>query len=269
MKKILLVIAFLGFFYAGFVSAEEPAPILTTVQQVTTSSQASLDTDGDGFFDITEDTLGTSSTDPKIFPGMPLEQELNPIVKEDNPWPWYIVRVSGLVAFALLYLSIFLGLTIRIPILHKMFAPLYAMQGHCWIAFQAILFAFIHGIMLMFDTYTKFRLVDVFIMYASPIEPGLVALGIAAFYLMIIVTASSYARKHISQKMWRTLHFANIFLYVFVLIHAYKLGTDMENEVVKIIFMSANGFLILFMFFNMFVKIVQGIRRKKAISASR
>ncbi len=262
MKKILLALAFSGLFFSEYVGAQETVSS-NTIQQINTAAESVVDTDGDGFFDTTENALGISPTDPALFPGMPLSQELNPEVKEDNPWPWYIVRVTGLVAFALLYLSIFLGLTIRISFLHKIFAPLYAMQAHCWIAFQAILFALIHGVMLMFDTYTKFRFVDVFIMYASPISPGLVAFGIAAFYLMIIVTISSYARKFISQKMWRILHFANIFLYVFVLIHAYMLGTDMQNEKMKIIFISANGFLILLMMYNMFSRIAQNISKSK------
>jgi len=283
-----LVIAFIGVFSFGFARAEQLTPTaigqgITDVSVVDSDSDGlsdqleiktyktdpkKADTDGDGFFDGTEVTVGTDPLDAKIFPGMPSEQELNPKVKNENPLPWYIVRASGFVAFSLLYLSILLGLTIRVPFLHKLFAPLYAMQGHCWIAFQAILFALIHGVMLMFDTYTKFRFVDVFIMYASPISPGLVAFGIAAFYLMIIVTASSYARKFISQKTWRTMHFLNIILYIFVIIHAYKLGTDMQNDTVRIVFMSANGFLVLLMFFNMFSRIIQNISRKKDANAA-
>ena len=46
---------------------------------------------------------------------------------------------------------------------------------------------------------------------------------------MIILVATSYARKYISQKVWRTIHFLNIALYIFSIIHAFYLGTDLKT----------------------------------------
>ena len=178
-----------------------------------------------------------------------------------TPWAWYISRASGLVAFVLLYVSIFLGLTIRIRFLHKFFTPLYAVQGHCWIAFQATLFALIHGVALIFDKFIGFTLAGVFVPFVSIYESGLVALGIVGFYLMIIITASSYARKYISQKLWRMLHFTNIILYFVVIMHIYFLGTDMKNELVRNIFVYTNVLLILLMLVNIFSRIKENIAR--------
>lgn len=226
------------------------------------------DTDDDGYYDGSEVLAGTDPLDPASIPGLPPIGESQTSSSNETPWAWYASRASGLVGFTLLYLSILLGLTIRVGFLRKFFAPLYAMQGHCWIAFQATLFALIHGVLLMFDKFIHFRLLDVFVPFATQYKSALVALGIIGFYLMVILTASSYVRKYISAKLWRALHFLNIFLYGAVIVHAYLLGTDMQSIIVRNIFVVANIFLILLMLINMFVRIKTNIDRKNAANAS-
>lgn len=283
MRKIILFIALAGIFVFGHAKAQEiSAPQVNYDGQLVIDSdldgltdQAEIqiyytdpknpDTDNDGYYDGSEVLAGSDQLDANSIPGLPTTVNLTAQTQDETPWPWYIARVSGLVGFTLLYLSIFLGLTIRVLFLRKIFAPLYAMQGHCWIAFQATLFAFIHGTVLAFDKFMGFRLVDVFVPFASSYEPQLVALGIIGFYLIVIITVSSYGRKYISQKLWRVLHFLNIILYASVVAHAYLLGTDMKNEIVRNIFVGANAFLILLMLINMFARIKENISRKNAV----
>jgi len=179
------------------------------------------------------------------------------------PWAWYISRASGLVGFTLLYISIFLGLTIRLPFMRKYFAPLYALNGHRWISLQATIFALLHGTALMFDHFLNFRFVDVFVPFFSPYQPGLLALGIISFYLMILLVATSYGRKYLSQKSWRAIHFLNIALYVFTLVHAYVFGTDMKIPLVRNIFVYANVILIWLMLTNMYVRIRTSMEKKQ------
>ena len=289
MKKIILLVAFLGIFSFGYVKAQQPTVDAATQPQINYNGQPVVDTDldgltdqaeiqiyhtdpknpdtdGDGYYDGAEVLAGTDPLDANSIPGMPPTNSVNASAQNETPWPWYIARASGLVGFVLLYLSIFLGLTIRVSFLRKIFAPLYAMQGHCWIAFQATLFALIHGVVLIFDKFLNFKLVEVFIPYASHYKPGLVALGTISFYLMVILTASSYGRKYISPKLWRALHFLNIFLYIFVIAHAYLLGTDLQNPIFRNIFVYANIFLILIMFINMFSRIRDNIARKNNLA---
>lgn len=284
MKKILLMLVVLGLFTFGYVKAQQnvaalqvdyqgQAPIDSDLDGLTDQSEIQIyqtdpknpDTDGDRYYDGAEILANSDSLDANSIPGMPpISQYASVSPQNETPWPWYIARAGGLVGFALLYLSIFLGLTIRVPFLRKIFAPLYALQGHCWIAFQATLFALIHGTVFIFDKFLGFKLVDVFVPFASSYEPSLVALGIIGFYLMVILTASSYGRRFISQKLWRVLHFTNIFLYVFVVIHALYLGTDLKIPLLRDIFIALNEFLVLLMFINMFSRIRQNIARKNA-----
>jgi hypothetical protein len=283
MKKLIVLLILVGIFTFGYARAAQD---LTAASKVNYDGQSPVDgdldgltdqaeiqiyhtdprnpdTDGDGYYDGSEVLSLSDPLDVDSIPGMPaVSQDVTTSSTGETPWAWYVARTGGLIGFVLLYLSIFLGLTIRVSFLRKLFSPLYAMQAHGWIAFQATAFAFIHGMVLIFDKFMGFKIIDVLVPFASSYKPTLVALGIIGFYLMVILTASSYARKYMSQKIWRGLHFLNIFLYGFVIAHAYLLGTDMKNELIRNIFIYANIFLILLMFINMFSRIKQNIERR-------
>lgn len=231
-------------------------------KQIFQTEPKTADTDGDGFDDGVEAVAGTNPLDPSSFPGMviPLSQTASP--QYETPWAWYTARASGLVGFLLLYVSIFLGITLRVPFLRKIFAPVYSMSIHCWISLYATVFAFVHGGVLLWDKFYNFTLADIFIPFASKFEPGLVALGTLGFYLMVILVVTSYGRKFISQKLWRITHFTNLVLYVIVLVHAVKLGTDMKNPTIFWTFIWMNAFLIFIMLYNLELRISESWRRK-------
>jgi methionine sulfoxide reductase heme-binding subunit len=171
------------------------------------------------------------------------------------PWDWYIVRASALVGFLLLFVSVFVGTVSGLPGIKKYFLRFGSLKFHCWISFQALLFALIHGASLLFHKFIPFSLADIFIPFHSSYEPLLVALGTISLYLMIILVTTSYGRKYISQKVWRSIHFLNIILYVFSITHALLLGTDLKSGLLREIFIWANGILLLLLFSNLIYKI--------------
>ncbi|EKE11825.1 MAG: hypothetical protein ACD_15C00018G0006, partial [uncultured bacterium] len=111
-------------------------------KQIFKTDPQKSDTDSDGFGDGVETLSEIDPLDANLFPGIIEKME---VLDEEIPLAWYISRITGLVAFALLYISIFLGLTLRVPLLRKLFKPLYAMNIHCWISVQATILAFVHG----------------------------------------------------------------------------------------------------------------------------
>ena len=242
-------------------------------KQIYKTDPTKADTDGDGWSDGVEVLSGSNPLDKSSFVGDASSFENAGIAgenKKETPWAWYISRSSGLLAFALLYLSMFLGLTIRIPSMRKLFAPLYSLQWHCFIALHATLLALLHGVVLVLDKFTGFDLIDVLVPFSSHYEPGLVALGILGFYLMIMLTVTSYARKTLSYNFWRSLHFTNIGLYIIVVIHALYLGTDIKIPLVKGIFLGANVLLALLIVLNIVARIQtqRTIDRKRAQAAA-
>jgi predicted ferric reductase len=171
------------------------------------------------------------------------------------PWEWYVIRASGLVGFFLLYLSVFFGTISCLPGVRKHFLRLHSLNFHCWISAQALFFAFVHGIFLLFDKAISFSLADIFVPFHSNFEPGLIALGVISFYLMVVLVATSYARKYFSYQAWWTVHFLNIALYFLSIVHALYLGTDIKSGMLREIFIWSNGILLLLLVINIFFRI--------------
>lgn len=217
------------------------------------------DSDGDGFNDGVEAVSGTDPTDAQSFPGKPIPLEQTKI---ETPWAWYVSRSSALMSFVLLWISIFLGLAIHTPLLDKIIKPAYSYGSHCFISLLALLFALFHGVALMFDEAINFSLAGVFIPFAASYEPSLVALGTLAFYLMLLLVVTSYAKKFVPQKMWRIVHTTNIILYAIGIVHALLLGTDLKSGAAREIFIWANAFLIFLFLVNIEARLVAYFKSK-------
>lgn len=240
-------------------------------KQIYKTDPNKTDSDDDKLDDGVEVLSGSDPLDGSVIPGsdsLTKAQNIANAINIETPWPWYISRVSALLGFFLMYASIFLVLTIRISWLRKIFAPALALNAHGWLALQATILAFVHGTILIFDKFIGMSLKGVLIPFASSYEPLFVGLGTVAFYLMVLLVATSYARKYMSFKIWRAIHFLNIVLYFSSIAHAMYLGTDLQGGILRDIFIFANILLIVMMFFNMFVKIRQNIAAKKAAVSS-
>jgi len=280
MKVRIITIAFLFLLSFNFCLAQQPAEVQldygeslvidSDLDGLTDLGETKLfgtdpnhpDTDGDGIYDGAEVIYGTDPLD-NIFPHATetVIEKTYPVERE-TPWAWYLVRASGLLAYALLFLSFFLGLSIRIPILNKILKPIYSFKIHCWISLQALMFVFIHAFGILLDDFMGFRLRDILIPLASKFEPEMIALGILGMYLMIFLVFTSYAKKIISRKVWRIIHFTNTALYIIIVIHSLTLGTDLKESTYRFIFIMANWLLGLLIAVNMFIKIKNYIKRK-------
>lgn len=181
------------------------------------------------------------------------------------PWAWYITRASALVGFLLLYIAIFTGTVSCLPGIKRYFLKIRSLNLHCWISVQAFLFAAIHGISLLFDKVVPFSLAGILMPFASDYEPGLVALGVISFYLMLILIVTSYARRFFSYSVWRTVHFLNIALYLFSIVHAYYLGSDLKEGPLRNIFVFANVFLLILLLWNLVNRIWSGLQGRPVV----
>jgi hypothetical protein len=231
-------------------------------EQVFRTDKLNPDTDGDGIFDGVE--IVNQSDPLNAISPMATEIITNKarIIDQEVPWAWYVVRASGFVSFVLLWWVMFTGLAIHIPILKKIIEPEYSMSMHRWISVQAILFAAIHGAGLLFDKFMHFSFAAVFVPFVADFKPELVALGIFGFYLMIILTLTSYFRRHIYFGVWRVVHYFNIVLYAIVVAHALLLGTDLQSGLMRDIFLGANLLLAVLIVINIIVIIRNAYLRK-------
>ncbi|MDZ4385009.1 MAG: ferric reductase-like transmembrane domain-containing protein, partial [Candidatus Moranbacteria bacterium] len=201
-------------------------------EQIYSTNPGNPDSDGDGYLDGAEILSGADPTSVGSYPGKIDIAQAVAVVSDKTPWVWYIVRASGLLGFIFLWLTIFLGLAIRNPLLKKIIDPFYSLDLHCFTAAVAIFWVLVHATSLLFDPMIGFGIKDISIPYFSQsaaVDTNYMALGIMAFYMMAIMTVTSYLRRHISHRLWRVLHFLNPLAFIFVVSHGYHNGTDMEN----------------------------------------
>ncbi len=157
---------------------------------------------------------------------------ISPLDAQSN-WAWYLSRSSGILAYIFLWLTIFLGLSIRNPLLKNFVARAYSFDLHCFLGAASVFWSLIHGTSLLFDPMINFGIGDVaipFFSHTAVVDPYYMSLGIAAFYLMAIMTVTSYLKNHLKNWLWRTLHFLNPAAFVFVVFHGLYNGTDINNN---------------------------------------
>jgi methionine sulfoxide reductase heme-binding subunit len=260
---ILITTVISIYFLAGIAKAQERAPVdyggevivdsdldgLTDKgeQQVYHTDPGNPDTDGDGYLDGVEIISGTDPVDLGS-PGSVAAESVSAVLRGGTTWIWYLARVAGILGFIFLWITVFLGLSIRNPIFKKMIEPIYSFDFHCFTAALSVFWALIHGTSLLFDPLTQFKFKDVAIPFFSKttiVDVNYLALGIVAFYMMVVMTITSYLRKRLNHKLWRILHFLNPVAFVFVVVHGYMNGTDMKNFYVGSAFLLSSFLLVL------------------------
>lgn len=165
---------------------------------------------------------------------------------------WYMARAGGIVAYLLLWLSTVWGLTLSTKITDGLVPAPIAYGLHEFLSLVAVLFAGIHAVVLLGDSYIKFNIFHLAIPFIAPYEPLWTGLGTVGFYLTAVLTGSFYIRKQLGQKLWRTLHYLTFGAYVLALVHGLMAGTDSGVALVKLLYLGT-GFTVLFLtYFRLF-----------------
>ncbi len=139
---------------------------------------------------------------------------------------WYTARAGGIVAWTLLSASVVWGLLMSTKVTRKRARPNWMLDLHRGLGALALIFTGVHVAAVMLDSYVPFDWVSTFVPFATSWHPVAVAWGIVGLYLMLAVELTSLARKHLSKRVWRRVHFASFALFLTSAIHALTAGTD-------------------------------------------
>ena len=144
------------------------------------------------------------------------------------PVAWYVARASGLVAFGILTLSVWLGLATSTRILGPR-RQKHVVAWHQTLAWTGLSAIGLHVVSLLFDPTLHFGLSSVLVPFASTWRPGAVAAGVVAGWLTLALASSFRMRKWIGQKGWRRLHYASFAAFILAVGHALTAGTDLRG----------------------------------------
>jgi sulfoxide reductase heme-binding subunit YedZ len=142
---------------------------------------------------------------------------------------WYTARAGGLVAFALLTVSVLLGLGLAGRIRLRRW-PQFAVQDvHRFAGILAGTFVALHGLAVLVDGAVPFGPADVLVPGLAPVHPLAVAAGVVAAELMAAVAVANALRRRIANGTWRRIHRLNLLVWLLALAHGIAAGSDTDQ----------------------------------------
>ena len=116
----------------------------------------------------------------------------------------------GLVAMTLLTLNILIGLVMAVkynPVRSWPHRRINTFKIHNWSAYIALTIASIHPLIILFSSTAKFPFLDILFPVNAPKQPWINVLGALSLYSLVFVVLTSYFRRELGRKKWKTLHF--------------------------------------------------------------
>jgi DMSO/TMAO reductase YedYZ heme-binding membrane subunit len=152
------------------------------------------------------------------------------IPAEPDQLSWLLTRSVGLIAYLFLFLSVLTALLKK-----ARYAPRFTLlfKYHHDISLLSLVLALFHGLSNILDQYMwNLSLDKVFIPQFGSNNQNLIALGVIAFYFMLIVVATSVGSSTIKRmgfRRWKYVHMTSYIAFVFVFLHSIILGTDVKS----------------------------------------
>jgi DMSO/TMAO reductase YedYZ heme-binding membrane subunit len=148
----------------------------------------------------------------------------------DHLW-WYVARASGMVAWALLTLSILWGFFVTTRVLGARPRPAWLLDLHRFLGALAVIFVLVHLVALFVDQFIGFSVADLLVPFVSSYEPGAMAWGIVAFYVLLAVEITSLVMNRLPRSLWKWIHRSSYALFGLATTHSLLVGTDARNSI--------------------------------------
>jgi len=193
------------------------------------------DTDRDGTSDGQEVLDGTDPLDKGSSSLQALSKEDPGLLGSSEKFAWYLGRASGIFAFILLTIVVVFGLVISSRAFNKVIPGTVSYETHRFISFLALATVVLHFSSFFFDAFMKMKVVEALVPFVLTrnfptmlgFNMGLsVALGIIAFYCIMILVFTSEFRSKIPPKIWRAIHYISAAAYFLFILHGFMAGTD-------------------------------------------
>ena len=90
---------------------------------------------------------------------------------------------------------------------------------HNWTGYLALATATIHPAILLFSSSPRFHLIDLLVPVWSPVQPTSNVLGAIALYLVIVVVVTSFFRRALGRRVWKSIHYTTYAAAIVFFIH--------------------------------------------------
>ena len=142
---------------------------------------------------------------------------------------WYVTRSSAILAWILMTLAVVWGILLSTRIFRKVDNPGWLQDLHRYFGGLSLVLIGVHIVSLMLDGWLHFTPLQAFVPFQASYRTIPVALGIGAFYLLIVVYGSSLFRNRLPLRFWKFLHYFNYGSVLLIAFHAGLSGTDVGH----------------------------------------
>ena len=162
-----------------------------------------------------------------------------------DPTFWIEARASGMLAFALLTLSVVAGLVLKSRPFGTALKPATVTDTHRFLALLCLSATGIHVVALVLDSTIHIGILGLLVPGFVPYRPVWVGVGVVAAELMVLVYASFSQRKRIGAKNWRRLHWATYGIFGAMIVHGVMAGTDTKQAWALGMYLGAIGVVVM------------------------
>lgn len=158
-------------------------------------------------------------------------------------WPWYLTRVSGLVAAVSLILLMLSGVGLITGHTFSFFEPITAWASHRALGITFAVSVLLHVGALYFDNFVPFSITGILVPFVSQykqiqlfgfsVGSLYVALGVVSLYITAAITLTSLLWIEKKPKLWKLTHLLSYLAMIFVFVHALYLGTDLSSGILR------------------------------------
>ncbi len=139
---------------------------------------------------------------------------------------WIILRAAGIGSYIALWLAVAWGLISTTSLVTKRVSKPTSTLFHGVVASAGLALLVIHLAGLLVDRFMPFGFLDLVIPLRAGYRTLAVSFGVLAMYAMVLILVTSWVRKRLSTKLWRTIHLLAIPAFTLALAHGVFAGTD-------------------------------------------
>lgn len=182
----------------------------------------------------------------------------------DNPsaLPWLFERLFAWLGYLAITLSVVFGLLLSSKVLDAVAHRPVNFTLHQDLASVGLGMAAIHGALLGLDASMPFSVSQILVPGQAPYAPLAVGVGQVALYLMALVTASFYVRRHIGQRAWRTIHYLTFLAFAGSTAHGIAAGTDSGQPWAQWIYLGAMTVVAFLLVYRIGISVAEKAERR-------
>jgi predicted ferric reductase len=182
--------------------------------------------------------------------------------------PWYVTRITALLAYLALTGSVVYGLLLSTKVLDRIAHRAVSFTLHQDLSSIGLALALVHAAVLMLDRSVPYSPLEVVVPFSGPYRPIWVGVGQVTLGLTLVVLLSFYVRKRIGQPNWRRLHYLSFVAFFGATAHGLMAGSDSGADWVYLGYLGMTAIVVFLFVYRVALAVAQRRGSRVAVSAA-